>query len=201
MQRVTSYLPAGTPSSHPTAQVKLPHDLRHLRRKLLHLENGEMVMLDLKDPVLFANGDMLVREDGELIEILAADEKLFEVRGRDRAHLIELAWHLGNRHLSAQIEEDRIVILRDHVIRTMLQGLGAMVLDINEPFQPARGAYHSQGGHSHGHDHHDHGHNHDHEHHDHEHHDHAHHEHAHHEHGHDHHEHGHNHDHSHHKHD
>ena len=40
MQRVTSYLPAGTPSSHPIAQVKLPHDLRHLRRKLLHLENG-----------------------------------------------------------------------------------------------------------------------------------------------------------------
>ncbi|UWM80342.1 urease accessory protein UreE [Rhizobium sp. SRDI969] len=171
MQRVTSYLPAGTPSSHPFAQVKLPHDLRHLRRKLLHLENGEMVMLDLKDPVLFANGDLLVRDDGELIEILAADEKLFEVRGRDRTHLVELAWHLGNRHLAAQIEEDRIVILRDHVIRTMLQGLGAVVLEIDEPFQPARGAYHSQGGHSHGHDHdhnhdhgHDHGHDHDHEH-------------------------------------
>ncbi|MBB4249297.1 urease accessory protein UreE [Rhizobium sp. BK008] len=167
MQRVTSYLPAGTPSSHPTAQVKLPHDLRHLRRKLLHLENGEMVMLDLKDAVLFANGDLLVRDDGELIEILAADEKLFEVRGRDRTHLVELAWHLGNRHLAAQIEEDRIVILRDHVIRTMLQGLGAVVLEIDEPFQPARGAYHSHGGHSHGHDHdlaHNHGHDHDHEH-------------------------------------
>ncbi|NEJ73547.1 urease accessory protein UreE [Rhizobium phaseoli] len=183
MQRVISYLPAGTPSSHPTAQVKLPHDLRHLRRKLLHLENGEMVMLDLKDPVLFANGDLLVRDDGELIEILAADEKLFEIRGRDRVHLVELAWHLGNRHLAAQIEEDRIVILRDHVIRAMLQGLGATVLDIDEPFQPARGAYHSHGGHSHEHDH-DHGHNpnqghdHDHEHgyeHEHEHrHDHGH---------------------------
>ncbi|XAZ22520.1 urease accessory protein UreE [Sinorhizobium sp. B11] len=198
MQRVTSYLPAGTPSSHPTSQVKLPHDLRHLRRKLLHLENGEMVMLDLKEPVLFANGDMLVREDGELIEILAANEKLFEVRGRDRAHLIELAWHLGNRHLSAQIEEDRIVILRDHVIRTMLQGLGAMVLDIEEPFQPARGAYHSHGGHSHGHghghDHHDHGHDHGHDHHDHDHHDHPDHDHHDHEHGHDHGHHNHKHD-------
>ncbi|MBP2444420.1 urease accessory protein UreE [Rhizobium leguminosarum] len=195
MQRVTSYLPAGTPSSHPTAQVKLPHDLRHLRRKLLHLENGEMVMLDLKDPVLFANGDLLVRDDGELIEILAADEKLFEIRGRDRVHLVELAWHLGNRHLAAQIEEDRIVILRDHVIRTMLQGLGATVLDIDEPFQPARGAYHSHGGHSQEHDHDhghipNHGHDHDHEHgyeHEHEHrHDHGHdHDHGHHGHKHD----------------
>ncbi|WP_413710080.1 urease accessory protein UreE [Rhizobium sp. Rhizsp82] len=185
MQRVTSYLPAGTPSSHPIEQVKLPHDLRHLRRKLLHLESGGMVMLDLKDPVLFANGDLLVRDDGELIEILAADEKLFEVRGKDRVHLTELAWHLGNRHLAAQIEEDRILILRDHVIRTMLQGLGALVLDVNEPFQPARGAYHGHGhghdhhahdnhdhGHAHGHDHdhkHEHGHDHDHDHHDHDH--------------------------------
>jgi urease accessory protein len=125
MQYVTSYLPAGTPSSNPTGKVVLPHDLRHLRRKLLHLENGEMVMLDLKEPVLFANGDMLVLGDGELIEIVAADEKLFEIKARDRLHLIELAWHLGNRHLGAQIEEERILILRDHVIRAMLEGLGA----------------------------------------------------------------------------
>jgi urease accessory protein len=182
MQRVTSYLPAGTPSSHPIEQVKLPHDLRHLRRKLLHLESGGMVMLDLKDPVLFANGDLLVRDDGELIEILAADEKLFEVRGKDRVHLTELAWHLGNRHLAAQIEEDRILILRDHVIRTMLQGLGALVLDVNEPFQPARGAYHGHGHDHHAHEHHDHGHHHGHDH-DHKH------------------EHGHDHDHDHHDHD
>jgi len=151
-----SYLPAGTPSSNPIDRVVLPHDLRHLRRKLLHLENGEMVMLDLKEPVLFANGDLLVREDGELIEIVAADEKLFEITPRDRRHLIELAWHLGNRHLSAQIEEERILILRDHVIRAMLEGLGATVAEVSEPFQPARGAYHSHGGHSHGHDHHSH---------------------------------------------
>ena len=154
MQRVTSYLPAGTPSSNPIDRVVLPHDLRHLRRKLLHLENGDMVMLDLKEPVLFASGDLLVREDGELIEIVAADEKLFEIRPRDRLHLIELAWHLGNRHLSAQIEEERILILRDHVIRAMLEGLGATVTEVSEPFQPARGAYHSHGNHSHGHDHH-----------------------------------------------
>jgi urease accessory protein len=169
MQYITSYLPAGTPSSHPIGKVVLPHDLRHLRRKLLHLDNGEMVMLDLKEAVLFANGDMLVLGDGELIEIVAADEKLFEIKARDRLHLIELAWHLGNRHLGAQIEEERILILRDHVIRAMLEGLGATVTDVTEPFQPARGAYHSHGSHSHashsdGHDHgHSHGHGHSHD--------------------------------------
>ena len=165
MQRVTSHLPAGTPSADPIDRVVLPHDLRHLRRKLLHLENGDMVMLDLKEPVLFSHGDLLVREDGELIEIVAAAEKLFEIKPRDRRHLIELAWHLGNRHLAAQIEEERILILRDHVIRAMLERLGATVREVSEAFQPSRGAYHSHGDHSHNHNHghdHDHSHGHDH---------------------------------------
>ena len=162
MQRVTSYLPAGTPSSNPIDKVVLPHDLRHLRRKLLHLQNGDMVMLDLKEPVLFANGDLLVLEDGELIEIVAAEEKLFEITPRDRIHLPDLSWHLGNRHLPAQIEENRILILRDHVIRAMLEGLGAKVTEVGEPFQPVRGAYHSHGGDAHGHGGHGHDHGHDH---------------------------------------
>ena len=161
MLRVQSYLPAGTPADEPTGYVTLAHDQRHLRRKLLHLQNDEMVMLDLKEAVLFAHGDLLVVENGDLVEVRAADEKLFEVKAKNTLHLIELAWHLGNRHLSAQIEEGRILILRDHVIRAMLEGLGATVRDIDEPFQPARGAYHAPGGHAHAHAHDHHHHSHD----------------------------------------
>ena len=149
MQHVHSYRPVGEVSDPPVDVVTLPHDLRHLRRKLLHLSNGEMVMLDLKEAVLFSSGDRLVLENGDTIEIQAASEKLFEITARDTLHLIELAWHLGNRHLPAQIEEGRILILRDHVIRAMLQGLGADVTEIEEGFQPARGAYHSHGDHDH----------------------------------------------------
>ncbi|PXA83035.1 urease accessory protein UreE [Caulobacter sp. D4A] len=156
MQHIHSYHPAGVVSDPPVDIVTLPHDLRHLRRKLLHLSNGEMVMLDLKEAVLFHHGDRLVLDNGDTIEVQAAAEKLFEIKGRDTLHLIELAWHLGNRHLSAQIEEGRILILRDHVIRAMLEGLGATVAEVEEGFQPARGAYHAHGGHSHGHDHHGH---------------------------------------------
>lgn len=174
MQRVHSYIPAGQPSDPAAAKVELSHDLRHLRRKLLHLDNGEMVMLDLKAAVLFAEGDKLMLENGDLVEIVAAKEKLFQVRGRDRLHLTELAWHLGNRHLTAEIGEDVILIPRDHVIRAMLEGLGASVTPVEAAFQPVRGAYHAHGGHEHHHEHgencgcgghdHDHGHSHDHAH-------------------------------------
>ncbi|WP_176083636.1 urease accessory protein UreE [Martelella sp. HB161492] len=171
MQRISSYIPAGTDDRPVSGRVVLTHDQRHLRRKLLPLENGGSVMLDLKDAVLFASGDRLELENGDLIEIVAAPEELFEIRPKNALHLIELAWHLGNRHLPAQIEETRILILRDHVIRQMLEGLGATVSDIVAPFQPVRGAYHSHDhGHSdgHSHDHHhddDHHHGHDHHHH------------------------------------
>lgn len=150
MQRVVSYISAGQPSDPPAASVVLPHDLRHVRRKLLHLENGDMVMLDLKEAVQFADGDRLVLDDGSLIEVRAAEEKLFAIIPRDRQHLIELAWHLGNRHLPAQIELERILIHRDPVIRSMLEGLGAEINEVTETFQPVRGAYHSHGGHGHG---------------------------------------------------
>ena len=73
---------------------------------------------------------------------------------RDALHLTELAWHIGNRHLAAAVEPDRILILRDHVIKAMLEGLGATVTDVVEPFVPLTGAYSGHAAHSHhGHDH------------------------------------------------
>jgi urease accessory protein len=151
-----------TVTATPIDVVILKHDDRHLRRKLLHMAHDDVVMLDLKEPVVLEHGDLLELENGAgYVEVIAAEEKLLEVRPRDIVHQVELAWHLGNRHLAAQIEETRILIERDHVIKAMLEGLGATVIEVVEPFQPVHGAYHSHGGHGHQHDHgHDHHHDH-----------------------------------------
>lgn len=141
----------------PIDTVTLTHDERHLRRKLLHMTNGDVVMLDLKEPVVLEHGDLLATEDGHFIAIAAAPEKLLEIKARDTQHQMELCWHLGNRHLAAQIDADRILIERDHVIEAMLKGLGATVAEVTEAFHPVRGAYHSHGAHDHhSHDHHGH---------------------------------------------
>lgn len=138
--------------------IELAHDERHLRRKVLKTVGGEDFLVDLKEAVAFVHGDVLILEDGRLIEVRAANEHLHEITPRNPLHLSELCWHLGNRHLAAQIEPTRILVLRDHVIRGMLEGLGARVCDVFEPFQPLHGAYHG----GHGHDqHHHHGHRHD----------------------------------------
>ncbi len=130
----------------------LPHDERRVRRRLIPLVHGDGVLVDFPEPVTLSDRDCLRLEDGRLIEIIAAEEWLYEVRGRDEVHMLQLAWHLGNRHLKAQIELRgnrgplRILILRDHVIRDMLRGLGATVTEVSEPFYPEEGAY----SHSHG---------------------------------------------------
>ncbi|MBX3581928.1 MAG: urease accessory protein UreE [Rhizobiaceae bacterium] len=162
--RAVSVAPAGDAAGKIAGRAVLAHDERHLRRRAIELDDGGKVLVDLPEPVTLADGDRLVLEDGREIEIGAAPEELYDIRARDAVHLAELAWHIGNRHLAAAISADRILILRDHVIKAMLEGLGATVSDVVEPFSPVRGAY---SGHSHGHGHH---HDHDHNDHDHDHH-------------------------------
>ena len=161
--RSTRIEKAGSADKPPIDVVVLTHDERHLRRKLLHMAHDDVVMLDLKEPVVLEHGDLLALEGGGHVEVIAAEEKLLEIKAKDLVHQMELAWHLGNRHLAAQIEEGRILIERDHVIQAMLTGLGAMVAEVVEPFHPVHGAYHGHGSHGHG----SHGHGHDHHHHDH----------------------------------
>jgi urease accessory protein len=134
----------------------LSYDERHVRRRALTLPGGDRILLDLPEPVVLASGARLLLEDGTVVHIQAAEEALLEVTARSPLHLTELAWHIGNRHLAAAIYPDRILIARDHVITAMLEGLGAVVREVDEPFTPVRGAYSGSaqpGGHAHTHAH------------------------------------------------
>ncbi|RWP37159.1 MAG: urease accessory protein UreE [Mesorhizobium sp.] len=149
--RAVSVLSAGEAGTvAPYDHAVLAHDERHLRRRAIETARSDRVLVDLPEPVALNDGDRLVLEDGRHIEIVAAEEPLYDIRASGPVHLAELAWHIGNRHLAAAIEAERILILRDHVIKAMLEGLGVTVSDVFEPFKPLRGAY---SGHSHGHAH------------------------------------------------
>ncbi|MBE1206473.1 urease accessory protein UreE [Aminobacter carboxidus] len=131
----------------------LAHDERHVRRRVIALSQGERVLVDLPEPVVLETGVLLLLEDDRTVGIVAAEEQLYDIRARDAVHLTQLAWHIGNRHLAAAISAERILILRDHVIKAMLEGLGATVTDMLAPFEPVRGAYSGHGDHGHSHDH------------------------------------------------
>jgi len=141
--RATSFRRALSLGDEPFDVVVLDADQRHIRRKRITLANGEDILVDFEKPVHLEQGDRLVLEDGRVAEVVAAPEDLMEVMARDAGHLVELAWHIGNRHLAAQIAAERILLRRDRIIRAMLEQLGATVRDVTEPFSPEHGAYHA----------------------------------------------------------
>ncbi len=147
MHSVVAILPAAEVFEAPFERVVLEHEERRVRRKLLRLSSGTEILLDLPQTTTLAPDQVLKLSDGRSIAIEAAEELLYEIRARDAGHLLRLAWHIGNRHTPAQLDPDRILIKRDHVLKTMLEGLGATVRNTSEPFFAEHGAYHS---HSHG---------------------------------------------------
>ncbi|SEQ15098.1 urease accessory protein UreE [Thalassovita taeanensis] len=160
----TQIITATDPAPH---SLSLTYEDRFLRRKRLTTVEGATVLLDLPRATSLEEGQQLATETGQRVDIFAAPEQLLAVSGPD---LHRMAWHIGNRHTPCQIEADRLLIQRDHVIMAMLSHLGAVVTEVTEPFTPEGGAYghgrthsHEHGNtlHAHAHDHtHDHSHDH-----------------------------------------
>ena len=165
--RATIVHAAGTwPEDQARDIVTVDFDDRHRRRKLYTAEGGTAFILDLAEAQVMRDGDGLELVGGGYVRVRAAPEPLIEVTAGTQAHLMRLAWHLGNRHLPAEIDAGRILIRHDHVILRMLEGLGATVRQVDAPFNPEGGAYgeHNRApAHPHGHGHlHDHNHDHHH---------------------------------------
>ncbi len=134
----------------------LTYEDRFLRRKVLPTEGNQRLLVDLAHTTSLDHGDGLELTDGRIIEVSAAPEPLLQITG----DLVQLAWHIGNRHTPCQIETGRLLIPSDPVIGHMLEHLGAVVTHVVEPFTPEGGAYGHGRTHSHDHGHtaHDHDH-------------------------------------------
>ncbi len=125
----------------PIDVITLDETARHRRRMLMTTDGGLEFFLDLPKAQLLRHGNGLQLDDGRVIEVRSAPEPLYQVHGRDPLHLLRLAWHMGNRHLQTQIKDDHILIRRDAVIKEMLAGLGARVVETHAGFDPEGGAY------------------------------------------------------------
>ncbi len=127
--------------------VVLDHEARFLRRRVLTAASGMRFLVDLPRTTSVDGHGAFVLEDGRSVGVVPADEALLEVKG----DLVRLAWHVGNRHMPCQVEPGRLLIQRDHVMRDMLERLGADVTAVNEPFSPEGGAYGHGRTHAHAH--------------------------------------------------
>lgn len=157
MLRATEIMPAGTWAGVSADVVRLDYDQRTRRRISLTAVGGLAFLLDLAEAPILRAGDGIRLEDGLIVAVEAAPERLLEITCADERALARIAWHLGNRHLAAEIGARVIHIRDDHVIAGMVRGLGAEVRVVERPFNPEGGAYGHGAVHEHGHGHHHHG--------------------------------------------
>lgn len=137
-------------------QLVLPFEIRQKARFVAHLsQNGESckeVGLQLERGNILRDGDKVIAENGDIIEVVAGDEAVSTVHCEDAKTLARVCYHLGNRHVPLQVEAGWCRFGQDHVLNEMVELLGAKVVTENAPFEPEAGAYahgHSHSAHSH----------------------------------------------------
>lgn len=155
------------------ATVELDWDVRQKSRFDATDSQGRALGVFLPRGQVVRGGDVLVAEDGSLIVVQAAAQPVLEVRACAEhgtpLDLLRAAYHLGNRHVTLEVQPDHLKLEPDHVLADMLRQRHLIVTETQGAFEPEGGAYAATG--AHGHAHHDHGHAHDHGHggHDHDH--------------------------------
>ncbi|MDP8568760.1 urease accessory protein UreE [Methylophilus aquaticus] len=137
-------------SGHIDDTLELPFDQRQKSRLRVMLASGREAALFLTRGIILRGGDLVQAEDGSLVvQIVAAQEPVYNVMAATPRDLMCAAYHLGNRHVPLQIGDGWLRLEQDYVLRDMLLGLGMQVSEVMAPFEPEAGAY--GGGHRHGH--------------------------------------------------
>lgn len=125
----------------PVTTLTLPLDLRQKCRQRVMLDNGEEAAVILQRGAVLFHGDFLSTQNNIVIQVLAAEEDLSMVYCNDPLLFARACYHLGNRHMPLQIEENRFFYQSDHVLDHMLEGLGLTVSHVMASFEPEPGAY------------------------------------------------------------
>jgi len=140
------------------ASVELDWDVRQKSRFDATDSQGRALAVFLPRGTVARGGDVLVAEDGSLIEVIAAAQPVLVVRhcGEHGSpfDLLRAAYHLGNRHVQLELQSDHLKLEPDHVLADMLRQMHLIVSEAQAAFEPEGGAYAAQ--HAHGHDHHAH---------------------------------------------
>ena len=123
-------------------EIILDSQDRNRRRIKLVSKKNIPFLLDERKAIFLKNGALLILSNSYKIKVIAKIEFVFKIEANSKNKLLVLAWHIGNRHIPAEIHKDFIIIKRDDVISKMLKLLGAKIYKKKLTFTPESGAYH-----------------------------------------------------------
>lgn len=120
----------------------LTAEQRNRSRQQIFVDNKETIYLQLKRGIILKDGDLLTTENNQLYAVIKAKlEPVITVRAKNSLDLCKAAYHLGNRHISLEINKDYLRLSPDAVLKSMLINLDLEITEEICPFYPELGAY------------------------------------------------------------
>ena len=123
-------------------KLTLSSDERRILRGKRLTDCHQEIILQLPRKGKLNDGDILKTNVSNFyVEIIAKTENLIKITSNSKIELIKTAYHLGNRHVEVEIEEDILLTKDDYVIENMLKNFNVDFVNIQKKFFPERGAH------------------------------------------------------------
>ena len=123
-------------------KLTLSSDERRILRGKRLTDCDQEIILQLPRMGKLNDGDILLTNMSNFyVEIIAKKENLIEISSNSKIELIKTAYHLGNRHVEVEIEEDILLTKGDYVIEKMLKNFNVDIVNTQKKFFPERGAH------------------------------------------------------------
>jgi len=123
-------------------KLSLSSDERRILRGKRITDCDQEIILQLPRKGKLNDGDILSTNVSNFyVEIIAKTENLIEISSNSKIELIKTAYHLGNRHVEVEIEEDILLTKDDYVIENMLKNFNVDIVNTQKKFFPERGAH------------------------------------------------------------
>lgn len=142
LPRAIARVPARDADTRPIRDtLLLVHEQRKNPSGVMSALRGTAIEFALPRGTVLRHDDLLLLDDGGLVEIVARPEPLIEIRADDVTKLARAAWLLGDHHIPAELTERHLRVRRSEAVAILLKPLGLRLADIDAPFEPEGGAY------------------------------------------------------------
>ena len=125
-----------------TLHLTLCADQRKILRGRKVSDCKRELILNLPREGKINDGDIFrTNQENIFIHVIAKKEKLFQIHTCSPKDMLRVSYHLGNRHIEMEINDNYLFIKEDYVIKNLLEKLGAEIKLVNKKFFPENGAF------------------------------------------------------------
>ena len=123
-------------------KLTLSSDERRIIRGKRITDCDKEIILQLPRDGKLNDGDILsTNKSNFYVVVVAKKENLVEISSNSKIELIKTAYHLGNRHVEVEIQENILLTKSDYVIENMLKNFNVDIVNTQKKFFPEKGAH------------------------------------------------------------